>query len=403
LDFRYKEADIEVTQTDETMRILPLLALLAAFPPMTTDMYLPALPMLQAQWGVALATINLTLVLFFVFFSAFLLVYGPLSDSYGRRPLLLIGIGIYIVASILCGFASGVGQLIVFRILQAIGAASASALAMAIVKDLFASKEREQLLAYLGVIVALAPMLSPVVGGAVLNWLSWPWIFLIQAALGGVAIYGVYRMPEPLENKTPSSILQMLGRYLGVLKNGRFMTLNLLMALSLCPMFGFIAGSPTIYITHYGASEQAFGYFFGFNAFSLMCGSLACSRLTRRFASRSLLTVGFAGIFLGGLALWVVGGRGPIPFAVAMFFVTFCIGLTRPISNNLVLEQVDRDVGAASSLLVFLYFVAGAASMWLVSLEWSDHTRVIAMLAVFSGAFILLGFQLVDIFKKKQV
>ena len=86
-------------------------------------MYLPALPMLQAQWGVELSTINLTLVLFFVFFSVSMLVYGPLSDSYGRRPLLLIGIGIYIVASILCSLAGNVQQLIVFRILQALGAA----------------------------------------------------------------------------------------------------------------------------------------------------------------------------------------------------------------------------------------------------------------------------------------
>jgi MFS transporter, DHA1 family, multidrug resistance protein len=384
-------------------QLLPLLALLAAFPPVTTDMYLPALPMLQAQWGAALSTINLTLVLFFVFFSVSLLVYGPISDSYGRRPLLLAGIAIYIAASMLCAAAANVGQLILFRILQALGAAAASALSMAIAKDLFEAKARQQLLAHLGVIVALAPMLSPIVGGFVLEWLNWHWIFLIQAGLAGIAFRGVWRMPEPLQAMVPASFSQVLGRYGRLLKNGRFMTLNLLMALSLCPMFGFIAGSPTIYISHYKVSEQAFGYFFGTNALALMAGAFACSRLTRTTASWPLLLAGFGGILGGGLAVWIVGNRGPIPFAAAMFVVTFCIGMTRPMSNNLVLEQVERDVGAASSLLVFVYFVAGAASMGLISLNWSNHIRVIAFLAIGSGIVILTAFQLIGHYWKSAL
>jgi DHA1 family bicyclomycin/chloramphenicol resistance-like MFS transporter len=376
-------------------QLLPLLALLAAFPPVTTDMYLPALPMLQAQWGAALATINLTLVLFFVFFSVSLLVYGPISDSYGRRPLLLVGISIYIAASMLCAAAVNVEQLILFRILQALGAAAASALSMAIAKDRFEAKARQQLLAHLGVIVALAPMLSPIVGGFVLEWLNWHWIFLIQAGLAGIAFWGVLRMTEPLEEMVPASLSQVLERYGRLLKNRRYMTLNLLMALSLCPMFGFIAGSPTIYISHFKVSEQAFGYFFGANALALMAGAFACSRLARTTASWPLMNVGFGGILGGGLAVWVLGNRGPIPFAAAMFVVTFCIGMTRPMSNNLVLEQVERDVGAASSLLVFVYFVCGAASMGLISLNWSNHVRVIAFVAIGSGITILIAFQLI--------
>ena len=145
-------------------RVLLLLALLAAFPPVTTDMYLPALPLLQTQWHTDTATINLTLILFFLFFSVSLLIYGPVSDSYGRRPLLLSGIGIYMAASVGCGVADNVNSLILFRIFQAVGAASAASLSMAIAKDLFAARERQQLLAHLGVIVALAPMLAPVAG-----------------------------------------------------------------------------------------------------------------------------------------------------------------------------------------------------------------------------------------------
>lgn len=374
-------------------RILLLMALLAAFPPISTDMYLPALPMLQAQWGAELSTINLTLVLFFAVFSISLLVYGPLSDSFGRRPLLMVGIAIYIAASLLCGMAGDVSDLIVFRVLQAMGAASASALSMAIAKDLFQARERQQLLAHLGVIVALAPMMAPVLGGWVLEWINWHWIFFTQACWGAIAWVGVYLMREPLRQKVPIRLGQVLDRYLRLMRNRRYMTLNALMALSLIPMFAFIAGSPTIYISCFHVGPKSYGLFFGGNALALMLGSYTCSLLTRRMAGWRLLQFGFGGMVAGGMAVWLLGVHGPVSFAASMFVITFCIGLTRPMSNNLVLEQVEQDVGTASSLLVFLYFVAGAGAMALVSLDWPNRMRVIAVLAVGCGGLILAAFQ----------
>jgi DHA1 family bicyclomycin/chloramphenicol resistance-like MFS transporter len=371
------------------IRTLMLLALLAAFPPISTDMYLPALPTLQAAWDAELATINLTLVLFFVCFSVALLAYGPISDSYGRRPLLLVGIALYILASLLCGLSQGVSHLIAFRMLQALGAASGSALSMAIAKDLFAARERQRLLAHLGVIVALAPMLAPVLGGWVLRWMDWRWIFFIQAAWAVLAWIGALRMPEPLQNKVPATLGQILGRYLGLFQNKRFITLNILMALLMTPIFAFIAGSPAIYISNFRIDPRMFGFFFGGNALAMMLGAFTCSRLTRRMPGLPLLWVGFAGLALGGLNIWLIGPRGPVPFAVAMFIVTYCLGLTRPLSNNLVLEQVSRDVGTASSLMIFVYFVAGAAAMALISLDWSSRIRVIGLLASGSGLLML--------------
>jgi DHA1 family bicyclomycin/chloramphenicol resistance-like MFS transporter len=374
-------------------RILFLLAVLTAFPPMSTSMYLPALPLLQAQWGVDLSTMNLTLVLFFAFFSISLLGYGPVSDSHGRRPLLMIGIGIYIPASLLCGTASDVEHMIAARILQAVGAASASALAMAIAKDLFQAHERQQMLAHLGIVVALAPMLAPIVGGWVLEWFGWPWIFFIQATWGTIAFIGVWCMPEPLQNKVPARFRQVLSRYLRLMCNRRFMTLNALMALSSTPLFAFVASSPAIYISHFHAGPQYFGLFFGANALALMFGSFMCSRLTRSRPGWILLQLGFAGMLVGGLAIGVLGVRGPIPFGVCMFLLTFCIGLTRPLSNNLVLEQVNEDVGTASSLLVFLFFAGGAGAMALISLDWPNRVHVIGWLAVGCGSTLLLAFQ----------
>ncbi|WP_372683253.1 multidrug effflux MFS transporter [Desulfosarcina sp.] len=366
-----------------------LLALLAAFPPLSTDMYLPAIPLLQRAWQQPLAMVNLTLVGFFVSYCVFLLFYGPLSDRFGRRPLLLVGIGIFILASLLCALADNVVSLIFFRVLQAAGAASASALALAISKDVYDVHERERILAYIGVIMALAPMLAPVLGGWVLTWFSWRWVFVIQGAIGTLAWIGVFRMPETLETPVATGALQTAGIYLQLLSNRRYMGFALMMSLMVLPHFAFIGGSADIYITRLGLSEQVFGYFFALNAAAIMVGAFSCTRLLGRVGSRGLLTAGFAGILVGGIGMIVRWIPGPWGLALPMATISFSFGLSRPPSNNLVLEQVDRHVGTASSLLIFIYFMLGAFAMWLISLDWTDKIHTIGMLGTVSGGVIL--------------
>ena len=252
-----------------------LLALLAAFPPLSTDMYLPAIPLLQKSWHQPLVMINLTLVGFFVSYCFFLLIYGPISDRFGRRKPLLAGIGIFIIASLLCAVSGNVISLIVLRILQAAGAAAASALALAISKDVYNGFERERILAYIGVIMALAPMLAPVIGGWAMTWFSWRWIFVIQAAIGMIAWVGVFRMPETLKSFSAAGALQTAGIYLQLLRNRHYVGYALMMSLVVLPHFAFLAGSADIYITRLGLSEQVFGYFFVLNAAAIMAGSFA--------------------------------------------------------------------------------------------------------------------------------
>ena len=366
-----------------------LLALLAAFPPLSTDMYLPAIPLLQKSWHQPLAMINLTLVGFFVSYCFFLLIYGPISDRFGRRKPLLAGIGIFIIASLLCAGSGNVISLIVLRILQAAGAAAASALALAISKDVYNGFERERILAYIGVIMALAPMLAPVIGGWAMTWFSWHWIFVIQAAIGMIAWVGVFRMPETLKSFSAAGALQTAGIYLQLLRNRRYIGFSLMISLVVLPHFAFIAGSADIYITRLGLSEQVFGYFFVLNAAAIMAGSFVCTQLLKRIGSRGLLTAGFAGILIGGLGMFTRWLPGPWGLAWPMAVISFSSGLSRPPSNNLVLEQVDRNAGAASSLLIFIYFMLGAFSMWLISLDWTDKIRTIGILGTASGGIIL--------------
>lgn len=221
-------------------------------------------------------------------------------------------------------------------------------------------------------------------------WMSWHWIFVCQSAIALIALIGVMRSRETLKEKSTTSALETVKIYLQLLNNRRYMAYALMVSLVALPLFAFIGGAADIYIKRYGLSEQQFGYLFGFNALAVMVGSLLCTRLMRWLSSGQVMTVGFAGILFGGLLMLLELFRGPWALAVPMAVITFFLGLSRPPGNNLVLEQAGRFAGAASSLLVFIFFTLGAFSMWLISFDWSDKIRVIAILASGVGAVVLV-------------
>lgn len=376
-------------KTDELKQIVPLLALLTAFPAFSTDMILPAIPSLAVTWDKPLAVVNLILICFFVTYGFFLLIYGPISDRYGRRRPLIAGISLYIFASMLCALANSASMLIAFRILQAAGAAASASLSMAMTKDIFSGKERERILAYIAVIMALAPMFAPIMGGWVLAYLSWHWIFFAQGMMGVIGLLGVLRTPETLKEASETPLSRVMHSYGKLLLNKNYVTMVLVMSISLLPLYSFIAGSSAVYINGFGLSEQNFSYLFAFNALALMAGSMSCLKLTERTNSKNLITAGFAGIVLGGILILTIGQRGPWSFAIPMAMITYSIGISRPPSNHLVLEQVRRDAGSASSLLIFTYFTLGAVGMWLVSQNWFERIQILGTIALICGVLVL--------------
>ncbi|WP_028575305.1 multidrug effflux MFS transporter [Desulfonatronovibrio hydrogenovorans] len=375
---------------------IALLALLAAFPPLSTDMYLPAIPSLAEMWQEPLWVINLTLVGFFVTYSIFLLIYGPLSDRFGRKPVLKAGILIYVLASMMCALSSSSTGLIMSRMLQAAGAASAASLALAVVRDVFEETSRERALAYISMVVALAPMLAPIIGGWILAFLPWNWIFAVLAGLGLIALAGVVRMEETLCPQERTRDAGLLTGYALLLKNRRYISLALVVSIGSMPLFAFIAASSDIYISGFGLSEQVYGYFFGFNALAVMAGAFTCIRLTRHILSRNILSLGFAGVAGGGIWLLLGQGQSPWDLALPMFVMSFSLGLSRPPSHNLVLKQAGRGAGAASSFLMFSLMTSGAAAMGFISLEWQDKIEVLGLLAVLCAGLGLTSWLLLQ-------
>ncbi len=363
-----------------------LIAILSAFPPLSTDMYLPALPELKILWNQPSSTVNLTLISFLFTYCFFMLLYGPVSDRIGRRKPLLVGIAFYVAASLACALAPGVWVMVAFRALQAAGAAAGTALALAIAKDLFEARQRAQVIAYVSVILALAPMLAPIIGGWIMTIATWHFIFVAQAALGSVALAAVWLMPEPLKSFNHEPLRRSLRAYGRLLANRRFTGLNLATAVLSLPFFAFIAGSADIYILRFGLSETTFGYFFAFNALSLMSGSYLFSRLARSFSTRNLLTFSFGGILAAGLWMCLSSHTGPWDLALPNWVLGFCVGLSRPPATNLILDQVDHDTGSASSLIAFSFMLLGSLGMYIVSLGWADKITVIGALGAGVGA-----------------
>jgi DHA1 family bicyclomycin/chloramphenicol resistance-like MFS transporter len=218
---------------------------------------------------------------------------------------------------------------------------------------------------------------------------TWPWIFRVQAAMGIISLAGVFKMTESHPSPSGGPVSDLLKSYGRVLGNKRFAGVVLCSSMIGLPHFAFIAGSSSIYIRDFHVSPGAFSLFFGANALCLMAGSMLCARFGARIGTLSMMTAGYAGMVIGGIFMFSGMIKGPLGLAIPMGIISFTGGLSRPPSNTIALEQVKKDTGTASSAMVFSYFIFGAISMAMVSLDWADKVRYLAVLAMISGILAL--------------
>ncbi len=367
------------------------LASLTAIPPLATDMYLAAIPTIAREWKVSESLISLSLVLWFATFSVGLLFCGPLSDRFGRKPVLLVGMTLFSLASFLCALGTRAEHLILFRVLQGLGASAPSAMGMAICRDRYEGDRRKLILAYMAILLSIVPVLSPILGALLLQFTGWRVIFITQGVLVLLCLGGAFFYRETLAQPILPGMRSMFGPYLRILKNTRYLLAVFSMQVLGGPFFGYIAVSSLVYISFFGLSPNQFSLFFGVNAFISMLGAFTCTRLHGKIRDLSLLTLCIAGASVGGAGLLLGGHWHPLGFAVGVGIYTFCYGMSRPLSNHIILEQVERDIGSASSVLVFVQYMVGACCMWIVTLPWETPPRAFGFLAfAFPAAALLL-------------
>lgn len=365
--------------------LIIFIALLSAFVPLSTDLYLPALPAMVETFGSTEAVVNLTLILFFVFFGAGTLICGTLSDKYGRRPVLLTGLSIYLIAGILCALSQDIYFLIFFRILQAVGASAASAVATAMVKDVFTGRKRESVLALVQSMVIISPAVAPVLGAFLLGITSWRGIFICLAVIGVAALIFAVLFTETLHKKERGSVLKTLGRLGVVLRNRGFTVLLLVFSTTSVAFMSFISMSSYIYQEQFHLSGQVYSYYFAFNASGMLLGPLLYMALSRRFKRRSIINVCFIAIAASGALVCLFGSAGPWVFAITLLPATLCTSCTRPGGTYLMLDQQKGDTGATSSLISAGATVMGSIGMCIASLSWSNLVFMVGIMNVIVG------------------
>jgi len=367
--------------------LIALITFLSAFVPLSTDLYLPALPGMALYFNVSSDLANLTLIFFFVFFAAGTLFWGPLSDKYGRKPVLLVGLTIYAAASIGCAASSELDQLIAFRILQAVGGSGAFAVATAMIKDVYDSRSREPILAMVQSMVLISPVTAPVLGALLLKFVSWRGVFWTLALIGLLALAGSLALQETMEkqNRNSGSMLLALGGLYKVARNPGFSSLLALFSFPSISAMAFIAASSYIYINGFGLSPQVYSYYFAINAVGMISGPMIYMRISRRYHRRSIIIACFGAISASGLLVSFFGGLQPWMLAAVLLPAMISASCVRTPGTNLMLEQQRGDTGSAAALMSCFGILMGSLGMTIISLSWSDTILVLGMMNTLVG------------------
>ncbi|HEX8825998.1 MAG TPA: multidrug effflux MFS transporter [Archangium sp.] len=379
-----------------------VLGALTAFAPLSIDMYLPSLPTLQGELGTTATAAQLTLAAFMAGLGVGQLVYGPLSDRFGRRRPLFAGIVLYVLASAACAFAPSIHWLIALRFLQALGGACGVVIARAIVRDLYQGREVARVLSLLMLIMGAAPILAPMLGGWVLVFAGWRAIFGLLALIGGIVlVLSVVAIPRAAPGSGPAGSPVSFGSNLRALfKDRGFIAATLAGGFSQSGMFAYISGAPFVFMELHHISPERFAWLFGMNAMGLIAASQLNRRLLSRYspariANTAALFSAAMGTVLLGLALTGVGSV--LTLVLPLFLFLASLGFIGPNMAALALEEHGSRAGVASAILGSAQFATSAAAASLVGLlnDGSMFSMAVVMGACAAAtgvmSFVVLG------------
>lgn len=340
--------------------ILILLGMLTAFGPFVTDMYLPSLPSMGEYFSTSSSMVQLGLTTSMIGLAVGQIFFGPLSDRYGRRIPLQVAMWLFIVSTIFCLFAQNIRQFVVFRLIQGIAGAGGIVIARSIATDKFSGKDLAKMLAIIGAINGIAPVVAPIIGGVFTEAIGWQGIFIILLALGVLLLIGCMRFREslPVENRLATKWADTFNSFKVVLRNKQYVCYVLQLAFAQGVLFAYIASSPFIIQQHYGYSPFAFSICFSINAIAIG-GAAAFSVKFRRPANGTL--VGCMGMLIFsllecsalalGCSFWI--------YELLLVAVLFMMGMTFTTSTALAMECERTNAGTASALLGAVCFSFG--------------------------------------------
>ena len=356
-----------------SLSIVFILGLLAMLMPLSIDMYLPALPVISEQFGVPAGSAQMTLSTYILGFAVGQLLYGPMADSLGRKPVILGGTLIFAVAAVACALAPTIDYLIITRFFHGLAAAAASVVINALMRDIYPKEEFSRMMSFVMLVTTIAPLVAPMAGGAVLVWFSWRTIFWILAAaaiLASLAIWFFISETLPAEKRQKFHLRTVLGNFASLFRHKRVLSYMLASGFSFAAMFSFLSAGPFVYIELNHVSPQHFGYYFALNIVFLFIMTTINSRIVRRVGALNMFR---AGLFVQfAMAVWMVAcalldvGFWSLVLGIAVF--VGCVSMVSSNAMAVILDEFPHMAGTASSLAGTFRFGIGAVIGALLSL-----------------------------------
>ncbi|WP_319584559.1 multidrug effflux MFS transporter [uncultured Pseudodesulfovibrio sp.] len=348
---------------------MSILGALMAFTSLSTDIYLPAMPAMAQELN---GDAELTITGFLVGFTFAQLLWGPISDSRGRKMPLYIGMLIFAVGAAGCAMSHTIPQIVFWRVVQAFGACSGPMLARAMVRDLFSRTKAAQTLSTLMIIMAIAPIIGPLMGGQIIRVSTWHTIFWLLTAIGSFMFVSLFWLPEtlPAEKRSSTSIGTAFTNYFSLLKHKVFMRFTLCVTFYYVAAYAFIAGSPRVYISYFGVDPQHYGWLFAVNIVGVMTLSFFNRYLVIRFSLRKLLQIATAIAFMAiaTMAVCVRQELYGMTIIVSMIFLFFSMnGIVAASATAAALDEVPHIAGSASALIGALQYGSGIVSSLLLA------------------------------------
>jgi DHA1 family bicyclomycin/chloramphenicol resistance-like MFS transporter len=373
-----------------TFGLTLLLAMLTALGPLSMDMYLPSLPDIAHVLGAPVARTQLTISSYLIGFAVGQMIYGPLSDRYGRRPVLLAAVALYLASTLACASAQSVDLLIAARLLQGISGSGAIVLARAIVRDVYSGVQAARELSLMGSISATAPIVAPMIGGVLQAGFGWRANFICMSVGGLIALLVAGRLlPETLrpDNRaSPLSFFSMMRGYSAVARHRGFLVYLGIITTTYAGLFAWVSGASVVLQGVYGLSAVAFGFTFALGAAGYMLGAMIATRLVVRLGLDRTIGVGVVVIAAGGLslALAVATGVPGLELVAAMALYLAGVGLAMPQAMAGALTPFPDRAGTAASLMGLVQqalaaVIAAVIGAYLVQSAWPVTGVVVAM------------------------
>ena len=353
------------TRPHSSFKIVFILGLLAMLMPLSIDMYLPALPVISAQFGVPAGSAQMTLSTYILGFALGQLFYGPMADSFGRKPVILGGTLIFAGAAVACAQAQTIDQLIVMRFFHGLAAAAASVVINALMRDIYPKEEFSRMMSFVMLVTTIAPLVAPMAGGAVLVWFSWHvifWILALAALLASAMIFFFIDETLPAERRQKFHIRTTMGNFASLFRHKRVLSYMLASGFSFAGMFSFLSAGPFVYIELNHVSPQHFGYYFALNIVFLFIMTIINSRFVRRVGALNMFRAGRWIQFV--MAIWLVlsafTGVGFWALVVGVAAFVGCVSMVSSNAMAVILDEFPHMAGTASSLAGTFRFGIGA-------------------------------------------